>query len=283
MLKRIITGAVLVLILVPALIYYNTPATPILWALIAAISVWETAGCVGLTDAADTKGRGLTVLLCALGAAFPVVQYVVGGGSEVGVKYAPILLVAAFLAVYLLYACGVFGFIKPNLSPLSELFLMLVYVSAASVSVVAITQSAYGGLILPIVFLGSWITDSFAFFCGSFFGKHKLIPKISPKKTVEGSIGGVVFCGIFCAVYGFVIDSVTELSVNYVALLITGLLLSVVSQIGDLNASYIKREHGIKDFGSIFPGHGGMLDRFDSVIASAPFLYVLSRFCTYFS
>ncbi len=277
MLKRVITGAVLVVILVPALLFYDTPATPLLWAVIAAVSVYETAKCVGI------KGRVLTASMCALAAVLPIVQYVIGWGSEVGVRYAPILLTSAFVAVYLLYAAGVFGFMKPKLSPTVELFMMLVYVSAASVSAVAISQSAHGGFILPIIFLGSWITDSFAYFCGSFFGKHKLIPKISPKKTVEGSVGGVIFCGIFCAVYGLAVASVTGLTVCYAALLGTGLLLSVVSQIGDLNASYIKRTHGIKDFGKIFPGHGGMLDRFDSVIATVPFLYILSRFFTYFA
>ena len=281
MFKRIVTGAVLVLILVPALIFYNTLITPVLWAVIAAVSLHEVAKCVG----ADVgRGRGTVMFFCLIGALFPFVQYVFGWGSvRSSHELIPVLLSVAFLAVYALYAAGVFGLIKPKLSAKSELILMLIYTSAASVSVVAVTQMAHGGFILPMVFLGSWITDSFAYFCGSFFGRHKLIPSVSPKKTVEGSIGGTLFCGAFCALYGFIVASAAGLTVNYPALIITGLLLSVVSQIGDLNASYIKRTYGIKDFGNLFPGHGGMLDRFDSVIASAPLLYLFSLFCTYFS
>lgn len=282
MLKRIITGAVLVLILVPALIFYNTPATPALWAVIAAVSIYETGKCVGITGEGAGK-RMAVILVCAVGAVFPVVQYVAGWGSEGLMESVPIMLAIAFAAVFLLYAAGVFGLLKSKLSPSSELILMLIYVSAAAVSAVAVSQSAHGGFVLPIIFLGSWITDSAAYFCGSFFGKHKLIPKVSPKKTVEGSVGGVIFCGLFCAAYGFLIAQMTELTVNYAALIITGLILSVVSQIGDLNASYIKRTHDIKDFGNIFPGHGGMLDRFDSAIAVTPVLYIITRFCTYFS
>lgn len=282
MLKRIIIGAVLVLILVPALIFYNTAATPVLWAVIASVSLYETARCVGLTKE-RVHAKAFVFLICAVGAVFPLVQYVVGWGSEGMMQSVPLLIAAAFCAVFLLYAAGVFGLLKSKLSPYSELILMLIYVSAAAVSAVAISQSAHGGFVLPIIFLGSWITDSAAYFCGSFFGRHKLIPKISPKKTVEGSVGGVLFCGLFCTVYGLVIANVTDLTVNYVHLIVTGLVLSVISQIGDLNASYIKRTHDIKDFGNLFPGHGGMLDRFDSAVAVAPVLYIVSRFCTYFA
>ena len=280
MLKRIITGAVLVAILVPALIFYDTAVMPLLWALIAAVSLYETAKCVGLWGTAE---RGASAVVCLISLAFPFLQFYIGRGSEVDISIVPRLLSAAFVAVFLLYAAGVFGLIKSKRSPMSELLLMLIYVTAAAVSAIAVTQSAHGGLVLPLIFLGSWITDSAAYFCGSFFGRHKLIPKISPKKTVEGSIGGTLFCGLFCAGYGAVVAAVTDLSVSYAQLIISGIFLSIVSQIGDLNASYIKREHGIKDFGTLFPGHGGMLDRFDSVIAAAPFLYILSCFCTYFA
>ncbi len=280
MLKRIATGAVLVLVLVPALIFYDTALTPAVWALISVISLYETARCVGIKKGA---GLAVAVFFCICSAAFPAMQFISGWSSTGNSPLVPILISVAFFAVYCLYAAGVFGLLSPKLSPTSELSLMTIYVSAASVAAVAITQSANGGLILPLVFLCSWITDSFAYFCGSFFGKHKLIPKISPKKTVEGSVGGTLFCGIFCAVYGIIVAAVFHLTVNYAALLISGIFLSVVSQIGDLNASYIKRSHDIKDFGNIFPGHGGMLDRFDSVIAVVPFLYILTRFFTYFA
>ena len=97
---------------------------------------------------------------------------------------------------------------------------------------------------------------------------------------MEGSIGGIVFCVLAMVVYGAVINQVTDLHANYVILIVGGLLASVVSQIGDLCMSVIKRTYGIKDYGKIFPGHGGMLDRFDSVIAVA---VVLASFCSFFN
>ena len=119
------------------------------------------------------------------------------------------------------------------------------------------------------------MTDIFAYFCGLAFGKHKLIPDVSPKKTVEGSIGGIIFCAIGYIVYGIIVSRVFDVEMNIFALGIFGLIISVVAQIGDLSASLIKREFGVKDYGSLFPGHGGVLDRFDSVIAVSCVLMIL--------
>ena len=107
-------------------------------------------------------------------------------------------------------------------------------------------------------------------------GKHKLIPDVSPKKTVEGAIGGVVFCTLAFVLYGFVLTVVIDgIQANYLAFVCVGIVLSVVSQCGDLVFSLIKRKYGIKDYGKLMPGHGGILDRFDSVIASAPFVLLM--------
>ena len=107
------------------------------------------------------------------------------------------------------------------------------------------------------------------------FGKHKLIPDVSPKKTVEGSIGGIVFCALGYIIYGLLVSKFFEVEMNIIALAVFGVLVSVISQVGDLAASLIKREYGVKDYGRLFPGHGGVLDRFDSVIAVASALMVL--------
>ena len=122
----------------------------------------------------------------------------------------------------------------------------------------------------------AWACDVFAYLVGSLIGKHKLIPEISPKKTVEGAIGGVVFTVLFCLAYGFALDKIVDnMSVNYVFLAICGVILPIVSQLGDLTASLIKREYGVKDYGKIFPGHGGVMDRFDSVVAVSTILLIL--------
>ena len=120
---------------------------------------------------------------------------------------------------------------------------------------------------LVILLVAAWGSDVFAYFTGRFFGKHKLIPEVSPKKTVEGSIGGIVCATGLAILYGFIVSRATDLTPNYLVLGISVFVLSAVSQVGDLIASLIKREHGIKDYGNVFPGHGGVMDRFDSVLS----------------
>lgn len=111
-----------------------------------------------------------------------------------------------------------------------------------------------------VVFVISFSTDVFAYFAGRLFGKHKLIPKISPKKTIEGSIGGIICTILVCALFAYVMN------ISIINIIPIALLGSIVAQLGDLFASAIKRYCGIKDFGKLIPGHGGILDRFDSVI-----------------
>ncbi|MCR4689169.1 MAG: phosphatidate cytidylyltransferase [Saccharofermentans sp.] len=127
----------------------------------------------------------------------------------------------------------------------------------------------------------SWISDVFAYFVGVTIGKHKLIPHISPKKTWEGFIGGAVGCAVVVALYSFlVIYRVCDINIGGVLFLvitfILGFMISLMSQLGDWFASVIKRKVGIKDYGNIFPGHGGMLDRFDSAFFTLPFGVLLA-------
>lgn len=126
----------------------------------------------------------------------------------------------------------------------------------------------------------AWFGDSGAYFVGTFLGKHKLCPEISPKKTVEGLIGGIVTVGIVvaiqCLVYNLLLPS--EVKMNYLVLIPIGMLASGVGVLGDLSASVIKRQYKVKDFGSLMPGHGGVLDRFDSVLFVAPFLFAVFSF-----
>ena len=124
-----------------------------------------------------------------------------------------------------------------------------------------------------LVFIIAFGTDTFAYFAGNLFGKNKLCPKISPNKTIEGSIGGVLGSLILTIIYSMFmnIGPLWKLS-------ILSIVTSIISQIGDLVASRIKRETGIKDFGNIIPGHGGIIDRFDSIILTAPVIYYLVRY-----
>lgn len=134
-----------------------------------------------------------------------------------------------------------------------------------------------GLFFIILALLGAWATDIGAYFIGRFFGKHKLAPVVSPHKTVEGAIGGIV-TGVICfLIAGLIWQGLVVKdsgSVRIWLLLILAVLCAVMGMLGDLAASYIKRTCNIKDFGRIMPGHGGVLDRFDSVLLVAPFLYV---------
>ena len=188
------------------------------------------------------------------------------------------------MALYV-FGVAVFGNKTVSITDAGLLFASSLYIIAAFSSIIYIHDYvAYGNHIYLLTFICAWVTDIFAYFTGRFFGKHKLIPAVSPKKTVEGAIGGVVFCVISTVLFGFIIEKFFNeygiTSANYLMLAISGVFISVVSQTGDLIMSVIKRHYGIKDYGKLFPGHGGILDRFDSVLAVA---LILAFICTYFN
>ncbi|TMW73239.1 phosphatidate cytidylyltransferase [Alteribacter natronophilus] len=117
-----------------------------------------------------------------------------------------------------------------------------------------------------------WVTDSGAYFCGRFLGKHKLWPEISPKKTIEGSLGGIIAAVVFGLLYAWFFPVFDSTAVTVVFILIV----SVAGQLGDLVESALKRHYAVKDSGQVLPGHGGILDRFDSLIFVMPVLYLLA-------
>lgn len=142
------------------------------------------------------------------------------------------------------------------------------YVVFFSYHIVLVEQTgAYANLVW-LIFLTAFGTDIMAYFTGYFFGKHKLCPKISPKKTIEGSIGGILGSVLLCGLFGYFIMPGIMLHC-----MIIGVMGGIVSQFGDLTASLFKRKMGIKDYGNLIPGHGGVLDRIDSVLFTAPFIY----------
>ena len=147
-------------------------------------------------------------------------------------------------------------------------------------SCVWLAKETFDTATMLLTFICAWSCDTFAYFTGRFFGKHKLIPHVSPNKTVEGSVGGVVGAMVICIVYLLIVKNVFDTNMltwsNVVVEgAVYGLVGGALSQLGDLIASAIKRDTGIKDFGWIFPGHGGFMDRFDSVMFIAPIMYIL--------
>ena len=157
---------------------------------------------------------------------------------------------------------------KNNIVDISITFFSLFYI-AISIDFIVLTINRLdnGHLYVWSIFIVAFFTDTFAYFAGYLFGKHKLIPKVSPKKTIEGSIGGILGSTVGCMVFAYLFN------LDMPVMIIIGSVGSVIAQFGDLFASSIKRYVGIKDYGTLIPGHGGVLDRFDSVILVAPFVY----------
>ena len=138
---------------------------------------------------------------------------------------------------------------------------------------------AFGEWLAWMVYVSSWCSDTCAYAVGRLFGKHKLAPDLSPKKSVEGSIGGIIGSALIGVIFGLIMSNFTGKSENLIIIFaVIGGLGSVISQIGDLAASGIKRNYDIKDYGHLIPGHGGILDRYDSIIITAPIVYFLSLY-----
>ena len=135
-----------------------------------------------------------------------------------------------------------------------------------------------GRILMWFVFWAAWGTDIFAYLIGKNFGKHKLMfKKVSPNKSLEGCIGGIFGAILLSLIYAIVCNNIFNIDISYITVTVVALLLSVISQIGDLAASSVKRYCEIKDYGHLIPGHGGMLDRIDSVIFVLPFAYFLLK------
>ena len=187
-------------------------------------------------------------------------------------KFDILLIVIAFLVMMSFY---VFSFPKYKAEDVMWSFFSLIYV-AIMISYIYLVRSMDSGIyIVWLIFIASWGNDTCAYFTGVFFGKHKMAPVLSPKKSIEGGIGGVLGATLLGAIYGFVLSKCVENITIYAVAIFAGasFIGALISIIGDLAASAIKRNYDVKDYGDLIPGHGGILDRFDSVIFTAPVVY----------
>lgn len=176
--------------------------------------------------------------------------------------------VGLMLAFLLIFIHAIIYYPKITVVDMGINFLAILYIGWTLPHLIAIERLPYGTTMLFYLFIAIWSSDTGAYFAGRFLGKHKLAPLVSPNKTIEGSIGGIVTTIVVLLLInlGFKLFAIQEI-------IGLAIILSVVGQIGDLVESMLKRFMGIKDSGNILPGHGGILDRFDSLIMAAPFLF----------
>lgn len=185
--------------------------------------------------------------------------------------------VIGFLIVLL--AIYVLSYPKYHASQITAVFFGLFYVAVMLSSIYQVRMMEQGAYIVWLIFLCSWGCDTCAYCVGVKFGKHKMSPVLSPKKSVEGAVGGLVGTFLLTALYAFVFRE--QMDITNVQVLMLAAISTVggmISMIGDLAASAIKRNYEIKDYGTLIPGHGGILDRFDSVIFTAPVIYYLAQY-----
>lgn len=275
MIIRVISAIVALIILIPVVFFSETILLPLAAVVVGCICLFEMLGCLKLR-----KNLWVSIPFYAVAIFAPMAMRYM---QDKTLLLACLCACVGILALIML-TVNVLSRRKIPTTQTSSMFMSGMYIIAAFTSIVYIRDSgAHGKILLVMMFAAPWVTDTFAYLFGRAFGKHKLIPEVSPKKTLEGSIGGIACCMIYVMVFGFVCTRLWDVTCNYAVLAALGILLSIVGQIGDLAMSAIKREYNIKDFGKIMPGHGGALDRFDSVLAVSIVVAVAEIFTDIFA
>ena len=268
MLKRILTAVVALPIVVLLLWSNNTVLMLAAMTLVAVLAVGEV-----LLATKYFSNRGIAAVCMIFVAALPSVLT-----FDVLIPFFPMISAAFLLTMFVIML-----FVDEHVK-FEEIALMtfVSFLVPLSLSTMVFMQKnfKFGIYYVVLAFLIPWISDAGAYFVGSAMGKHKMAPKISPKKSWEGFFGGLVTAVIAVLIVGFgypwvdsMINGVKSFTVNVPMLVILAVIGTVLGVIGDFSASLLKRQCMVKDFGSILPGHGGILDRFDSVLFVAPFLY----------
>ena len=284
--QRVITAVGIGIVVIPIMVLSKYIVYPIFLGIISAIAAWEMLRVFGFE-----KRFEISVPSYAIAGLLPVFahSYFTGGNTKSYILFESIVIFSFLLYLAVVCVAGKEIVIKRNeerpdngkqrilgFTDVAAVFMAISYVAVSFTSMALTRYLKNGSYVFGLVFVAAWVCDSFAYFTGRFFGKHKLAPHLSPKKTIEGSIGGIIFAILGCMLYGLIIEKAFEVDANYVALAIIGLILSIISQIGDLWASLIKREYGVKDYSQMMPGHGGIMDRFDSIIAISTILMAIS-------
>lgn len=263
---RIITAAVGVAFVVMLMIFGES--TPFLYSIVLGIA--NTVACMEFLTARKLQ-RSPVVMLTTL--VFALIAPMV---AVTRFWYLPIYAYAMLMFAYMIFFRQSLD-IKDITFAFSGVF--VIASAFMTISRLVVCSGGWHSFFFVTAVVAPWCADSAAYFAGSFLGKKKLCPSISPHKTVEGAAGGVAGAVVGAMLSGVVFQFIVydNIRINFVALLVIGVVCAVISVIGDLVFSVIKRDCGIKDYGSLMPGHGGLLDRVDSVIFCVPFVYFISR------
>lgn len=193
-----------------------------------------------------------------------------------GEQYEMLMAIGTLMVLMTLYVCT---FPKYKTEQITVAFFGVFYVAVMFSYLYQVRVMEDGAYLVWLIYLSSWGCDTCAYCVGMLFGKHKMAPVLSPKKSIEGAVGGTLGAALLGFLYAFVFGGKMEGVTNpQLACALACGIAAVISQIGDLAASAIKRNHGIKDYGTLIPGHGGILDRFDSMIFTAPAIYFAITF-----
>ncbi len=278
--ERVISGVALVVIALAAIL----PGGLVLAAVLCAVSV---VGFLELTKACGVREKdasganaleitGIVVItayylaLCAVRTDI-LRRYLPADAADADAVIVTVLLSALILMMFVY----VFSFPRFTANQVMAAYFSLIYAPVMLSFIFLTRQLTHGVYLVWMAFISSWVSDTCAYLTGVMLGKHKLAPVLSPKKSIEGAVGGVVGAAAVGALFGWYLNRALGLDGMAAVLAAVGGAGSVISQVGDLAASAVKRSHNIKDYGRLIPGHGGIMDRFDSVIFTAPITYFL--------
>lgn len=260
--QRVISALVGTAILLTAVFALPTVGLLILMELLVVMGAYEFLAATGFV-----KNRAM-LMLALIFSLLPMLWVYCGGSAALA-------LTAIYLYIVALFALSMGSAGQVTLEQIGGAFFTSLFLPVCMSALLRLRMGEYGKLMVLAPFVVSVMTDTMAFFVGRKLGKVKLAPGISPKKTWEGAVGGLVGGIGGFMLYALILNRTCQVPVLWGRLAFTGFFVSVISQFGDLSFSYIKRRFGLKDYGNIMPGHGGVLDRLDSVLFAAPAMVLL--------
>ncbi len=263
---RIISGIAGVVLAVIVLALHKTFVFPLVVAALICVALFELYRAGKCLHCRISVGAGFLY-----GAVMPFLRYYGNAKAIVGLTF--LCIIAMFVEMVVLHK------VVKHQETIFIAAVTLLATGSLNMLNALLHGSPYGLACVILALSSAWIADTGAYFAGTFFGKHKLCPEISPKKTVEGFFGGIVTDIVVMVAFALIYSLISGAHVHYLWLIFAGTVCAIISVLGDLSASVLKRQQGLKDFGNIMPGHGGVMDRFDSVLFTVPAFYALE--CLY--